>query len=203
MYVPKSRQRRSFRLQLLRESVIAMLGLSIVGAASFGFGGSTRLDPKSEELDRSTVSAPVDLARSGGQGAAEVASRGHDYFDGRPIRPVGKIRMRVSAYSPDERSCGKFADGITASGFSVRTNAGHLVAADTDLLPFGSLLSIPGYACDEVVPVLDSGSAIKGARLDVLYPEHGRAIVWGVRTLDVLVWDYSDGEPVSVIETRP
>ena len=114
------------------------------------------------------------------------------YFDGRPIRPVKTIWMTVTAYSPDHRSCAPFADGITASGRSVWTNAGNLVAADTRILPFNSLITVPGYAAEEVVPVLDRGGAIKGARLDVLYPTHERALQWGVQRLPITVWEYAD-----------
>ena len=42
-----------------------------------------------------------------------------EVFDHRPIRPVRTQVMKTTAYSPDERSCGKWADGITASGKSV------------------------------------------------------------------------------------
>jgi len=115
------------------------------------------------------------------------------HFNGRPVTPVGTIRMKVTAYSPDARSCGKFADGITASGYSVLTNGGMMVAADTRLLPFGTLLSIPGYDAGGIVPVLDRGGAIKGNRLDVLFPTHEAALQWGVRDLVVTIWDYADG----------
>ena len=101
--------------------------------------------------------------------------------------------MTVTAYSPDERSCGASADGITASGFSVWTNGGRMVAADTSLLPFGTLVSVPGYDNGSPVPVLDRGGAIKGRRLDVLYGTHGVARQWGVQSLDVDVWEYADG----------
>ncbi len=117
------------------------------------------------------------------------------WYNGRPIRPVRIERMRVTAYSPDERSCGDSADGITASGYSVSTNGGFLVAADPKVLPLGSLVSVPGYDSGEVVPVLDVGGAIKGARLDVLFPTHEEAVRWGVRALDVTIWEYSDGKP--------
>lgn len=120
------------------------------------------------------------------------------YFDGRPIRPARTIWMTVTAYSPDERSCGKWADGRTATNHSVWTNAMRLVAADTRLLPFGSLVSVPGYADGEVVPVLDRGGAIKGRRLDVLYPTHQIARKWGVRRIPVVVWEYADGKPVKI-----
>lgn len=124
------------------------------------------------------------------------------WFDGRPIRPARVLRMRVTAYSPDEQSCGIYADGITASGYSVFTNGGKLVAADTSLLPFGSLVSVPGYDGGEPVPVLDRGGAIKGQRLDVLYPTHNRAMQWGVQHLDVTIWEYADGEPINFQRPR-
>jgi 3D (Asp-Asp-Asp) domain-containing protein len=117
------------------------------------------------------------------------------WFNGRPIRPARVMSMTVTAYSPDKRSCGRHADGITASGYSVWTNGMKLVAADTNLLPLGSLVSIPGYDGDRVVPVLDRGGKIKGRRLDVLYPSHETALQWGVQRLDVTVWEYADGKP--------
>jgi 3D (Asp-Asp-Asp) domain-containing protein len=124
------------------------------------------------------------------------------FHDGRPIVPVKSVRMRVTAYSPDHRSCGDQADGITASGYSVHTNAGRLVAADRKVFGFGQLLSIPGYANEGVVPVLDRGGAIKGNRLDVLYPTHERAMQWGVKHLIVTVWAYADGKPIGYKRPR-
>ncbi|MBX3321774.1 MAG: 3D domain-containing protein [Phycisphaeraceae bacterium] len=117
------------------------------------------------------------------------------WFDGRPVRPARTVWMKVTAYSPDARSCGAFADGKTATLHSVWTNAMQLVAADPRVLPYGSMLTIPGYADGEIVPVLDCGGAIKGNRLDVLYSNHTRARKWGVQRLAVTVWEYADGLP--------
>lgn len=114
------------------------------------------------------------------------------YFDGRPLRVKKIVWMTVTAYSPDARSCGDSADGITSTNNSVWTNGMNLVAADPKILPYGSLLTVPGYANGEVVPVLDCGGAIKGARLDVLYPLHEIARKWGVQRLPVTVWEYAD-----------
>ncbi len=105
------------------------------------------------------------------------------------------MRMVVTAYSPDFRSCGASADGITASGYSVLTNGGCLVAADPHVLPLGSLVSVPGYDGGAVVPVLDTGGAIKGNRLDVLYATHEVAMRWGVQEVVVELWEYADGKP--------
>ena len=125
----------------------------------------------------------------------EQVAAGTRWFDGRMVRPARTIWMKVTAYSPDYRSCGKFADGMTASGKSIWTNGMKLVAADTRRLPFGTMLSVPGYDGGAIVPVLDRGGAIKGARLDVLYPTHSTARKWGVRKLPVTVWEFVDSNP--------
>lgn len=143
------------------------------------------------------------------------------WFHGRPIRPAKVLWMRVTAYSPDEKSCGTSADGRTATMHCVTTNAFLLVAADPNVLPYGSMLTIPGYAAPEdaekipdvditanwaneramkpgaegVVPVLDCGGAIKGFRLDLLFPTHESARAWGTKMLPVTVWEYADGKP--------
>ncbi len=124
-----------------------------------------------------------------------IADRTLRWFNGRPIRPIRTMTMTVTGYSPDARSCGDSADGITATLHSVTTNAHKLVAADPKLLPYGSLVSVPGYDLGRVVPVLDCGAMIKGRRLDLLYPTHEQALNWGNRPIRVTVWGYADGKP--------
>lgn len=131
---------------------------------------------------------PVKLASL--RGGEPVEDR--KVFNGRTLRAARTMWMTVTAYSPDARSCGKWADGITASGYSVETNGFKSVAADTRLLPFGTVLSIPGYHNGRLVPVLDRGGAIKGDRLDVLFPTHEEALQWGRQRLLVTVWEYVD-----------
>jgi len=147
--------------------------------------------------ERATIDAqpaPTDRTWIGADGRERYQpAAGHvRYFNGRPIRPVRTVWMVTTAYSPDHRSCGKWADGKTASLKSVWTNGMESVAADTRLLPFGSLVSVPGYAGDRVVPVLDRGGAIKGARLDLLYPTHAIARQWGKKRQQVTIWEYAD-----------
>ncbi len=150
--------------------------------------------PQTPDASTATNSTPVAHRVSeavSGESTDLPAAQTH-YFNGRPLRPIKIQRMRVTAYSPDEKSCGKWADGVTASGFSVWTNGGKLVAADTRLLPFGSIITVPGYHDGKPVPVLDRGGRIKGHRLDVLYPTHQRAIKWGKQMLAVTFWEYAD-----------
>jgi len=117
------------------------------------------------------------------------------WFNHRPVRPVATRTMTVTAYSPDHRSCAPYDDNVTASGYSVWTNGMRMAAADTSVLPFGTLITVPGYDDGAVIPVLDRGGRIKGDRLDVLYATHDRALRWGVRELEVTIWEYADGKP--------
>ena len=171
-----------------------------MGAWPLGLGDMQRSAWNSRAEDgesRSGPSEPRPWSDRAGAVASDADPNGPEVriFDGRPIRAVRMLVMRVTAYSPDAESCGDSADGITASGYPVETNGGHLVAADPSLLPLGSLVSVPGYDGGDVVPVLDVGGAIKGNRLDVLFPTHERARRWGVQELEVTVWEYADGKP--------
>lgn len=117
------------------------------------------------------------------------------WFDGRPMRPARTISMTVTGYSPGVESCGESADGITSSLHSVWTNGMKMVAADTRVLPLGTVVSVPGYHGQQLVPVLDRGGKIKGNRLDLLYPTADQARQWGVQKVRVTVWEYIDGKP--------
>lgn len=117
------------------------------------------------------------------------------WFNARPARPARTIWMTVTGYSPDARSCGDSADGLTATMHSVTTNAMKLVAADPTILPYGSMVSIPGYDEESIVPVLDCGGAIKGDKIDLLFPTHEEALQWGRQRILVTIWEYADGLP--------
>lgn len=95
-------------------------------------------------------------------------------------------KFTVTAYCPCEICCGRFSDGITASGHVIRPGEGF-VAADKRF-PFGTLFLIPGYHGSSGVIVLDRGGAIKGNRLDVFFDTHYKALQWGKQELNVTYW---------------
>lgn len=124
------------------------------------------------------------------------------FFDGRPVRPAKKMWMTVTGYSPDARSCGGTDDNLTSTLHHVTTNGSKLVAADPRLLPYGSMLTVEGYDQGQIVPVLDCGGAIKGRRLDLLFPTHEQARQWGVKRILVTVWEYADGKPAGNVRKK-
>lgn len=146
----------------------------------------------SPQADRDVIVKPVALVQEDNPYASDPNIR---WFNARPVRPAKTMWMTVTGYTPDEQSCGDSADGLTATMHSVNTNAMRMVAADTSILPYGSLVSVPGYDDASIVPVLDCGGAIKGAKLDLLFATNAEARQWGRQQVLVTVWEYADGKP--------
>ncbi len=95
------------------------------------------------------------------------------------------VPMRVTAYCPCPKCCGRFSDDITACAHKIKPGD-TFVAADR-MYPFGTEMIVPGYNNAEPVKVLDRGGAISGNRLDVFFPSHQQALNWGVRYIGVKV----------------
>ena len=72
--------------------------------------------------------------------------------------------------------------GITASGSRARLGT---VAADTRRYPMGTIVYVPGYGYGRVE---DTGSAIKGDKLDLWFSSHTRALQWGRQDMMIHVW---------------
>ncbi len=67
--------------------------------------------------------------------------------------------------------------GHTASGLPV----GHgIVAVDPSVIPLGTRMVVPGYG--EAVAA-DTGSAVRGALIDLWFPTVAAARAWGRRTV--------------------
>ncbi|MBW7989883.1 MAG: hypothetical protein FVQ84_07695 [Planctomycetes bacterium] len=96
-----------------------------------------------------------------------------------------EYEMRVTAYCPCEKCCGKSSDKTTASGHKIK-RGDTFVAADRKY-PFGTEMIVPGYNNSKPVKVLDRGYVIVGNRLDVFFDSHQKARQWGVKCLPVKV----------------
>ncbi len=72
--------------------------------------------------------------------------------------------------------------GITASGSKAKHGT---IAADTSVLPFGTIVYVPGYGYGRVE---DRGGMIKGRKLDLWFSSHAAARQWGRKRVKVRVW---------------
>jgi len=95
------------------------------------------------------------------------------------------IPMRVTAYCPCPKCCGKYSDGVTASGH--RIQPGDCFVAADKKHPFDTEMIIADYNNDKPVKVLDRGGAISENKLDVFFDSHQKALEWGVRYVNVKV----------------
>ncbi len=104
-------------------------------------------------------------------------------------------KVVATGYTAGFESTGKRPDhpsyGITYSGVQVRRDLYSTIAADPTVYPIGSVLFIPGYGYGVVA---DTGSAIKGNRID-LYYESVRDVYdkWGKQELEVFLVRKGEG----------
>ena len=89
--------------------------------------------------------------------------------------------FRLTAYCPCRRCCGRWVDTPTASGTTPTEN--RTIAVDTDIIPFGTQVIINGmtYTAE------DTGSAIKGNRIDIYMDSHYEALQFGVQYAEIFI----------------
>ncbi|RST58906.1 3D domain-containing protein [Siminovitchia terrae] len=105
-------------------------------------------------------------------------------------------KVVATGYTAGEESTGKQPGhpsyGITYSGVKVKRDLYSTVAADPKVFPIGTILFIPGYGYGVVA---DTGSAIKGNKLDLYYETVDEVYSnWGKRTLDVHIIKRGSGK---------
>lgn len=87
--------------------------------------------------------------------------------------------FKLTAYCTCGKCCGEWADGITYTG--TEATPGRTIAVDPKVIQLGSTVVINGteYIAEDI------GGAIKGNRIDVLFPTHQEALEFGVQYADV------------------
>ena len=93
------------------------------------------------------------------------------------------------AAAPAEIYAGRFTTTAYCRGGKNRTKsgtipqAGHTISADLRVFPLGTKLRINGV----VYTVEDSGSGIRGNKLDIFFNSHSQALQYGKRSADVYI----------------
>jgi 3D (Asp-Asp-Asp) domain-containing protein len=114
------------------------------------------------------------------------------------------LNATLTAYTAGFESTGKTpshpAYGITSSGTKVKAN--HTIAVDPNVIPMGSLVYIEGIGLRQAE---DTGSAIKGARIDVYIPDLEQALDFGVKkNVTVYVLDVENrNNAVRIASAKP
>lgn len=84
----------------------------------------------------------------------------------------------ITYYCPCEECCGRWADGLTATGLPAGPG---IVAVDKDVIPLGSTVIIDGQK------YLAADTGVKGMHVDVCVATHQETVERGVGTAEVWV----------------
>lgn len=94
---------------------------------------------------------------------------------------IPSLRMSATAYDPGPKSCGPNATGRTAMGLK----AGKGIAAvDPKVIPLGTKLYVEGYG---FCVAGDTGSAIKGNKIDLCFDTYREAVKFGRKKVTVYI----------------
>lgn len=97
----------------------------------------------------------------------------------------------TAGYESTGKKPGHPSYGITFSGVRVKRDLYSTIAADPRTFPIGSILFIPGYGYGVVA---DTGSAIKGNKIDLYYETVDEVFQnWGKREVEVYIVEKGNG----------
>ncbi|MGL6058677.1 MAG: G5 domain-containing protein [Culicoidibacterales bacterium] len=136
-----------------------------------------------QETQRALVSETIVTA-----GQAEIIAQGTKVREPEVVTMAAMTQpatmtMEMSGYSIEGSQY--FGECTAASGYEICDSPYYnhptygqirIVAADTSIIPMGSIIDIEGFG---KAIVLDTGSYIKGYRLDLLFATDAEALTWG------------------------
>lgn len=92
-----------------------------------------------------------------------------------------RMTVKATAYTTAKDEGGAFA----YSGVKLRV--GEHIAVDFRVIPMNSRVYIPQLG--KVFRAVDTGSSIKGNKIDILMATKQQCKEWGIRTIDIIVLD--------------
>lgn len=101
-----------------------------------------------------------------------------------PSRSIAYDRslyVTATAYCPCKKCCGRGSSGITASGLPARRG---IIAVDKRVIKLGSKVYVEGYG---FATAADTGSAIRKNKIDVCFPSHKEAVLWGKKKKKIYI----------------
>jgi len=126
-----------------------------------------RLAERADEAQEASEEIAAEVDSSGSESAPAVAVSAPAAA---PVAGGRQITVVATGYA---------LPGTTATGVPVGWG---IVAVDPSVIPLGTRMTIPGYG--EGVAA-DTGSAVRGAIIDLWFPTRAQALAWGRRTVTI------------------
>ena len=184
----RTREERALRLKYLYCLLLFLLTLLF----AFGLGStatSQEVQPPVVPVTTAVVEPPVEPPRAEPEPeeeqVIEVVAVNYSSLDS--LEYLGTFT--ATAYCHCVECCGIWsaehpsrpADYVQKTRSGTVPEAGRTIAADWNIIPEGTEVVLEGHP----YIVEDTGSAIKGNRIDIFYDDHGAANEWGVREVDL------------------
>lgn len=157
---------------LLADARATRSALAGARAARASYLAGLRRQKAFNQAQISNLTEQAAAAESQSETLVSSGGGGGGYVPGPP--PASGTKMTVS-------STGYCLTGTTATGVPVSYG---IVAVDPNVIPLGTKMYVPGYG--EGVAA-DTGSAVKGAMIDVWFPACAQAQAWGFKTVTITI----------------
>ncbi|WP_108672154.1 G5 and 3D domain-containing protein [Peribacillus acanthi] len=92
-----------------------------------------------------------------------------------------ELYVNSTAYTAHCNGC----SGVTATGYNLKSNpSAKVIAVDPSVIPLGTKVYVEGYG---YAIAADTGSAIRGNKIDVFFSSKSQAYKWGVRKVKIRI----------------
>ena len=92
-----------------------------------------------------------------------------------------QMKVKATAYT------GSPAEGGDMTYLGTKCREGYTIAVDPKVIPLGTKVYIPQFG--KVFVAEDTGSAIKGKKIDIFMNSYAKAMEWGIRYIDIIILD--------------
>ncbi|MGG0076615.1 3D domain-containing protein [Bacillus wiedmannii] len=139
-----------------------------------------------EEVKVQEVVKPKEIAKAKEEAKAREVAKAKEESKNNIQSAKRELTVVATAYTADPSENGTYGGRVlTAMGHDLTANPNmRIIAVDPKVIPLGSKVWVEGYG--EAIAG-DTGSAIKGNRIDVLMGSKSKAMNWGRQTVKVKI----------------
>ena len=144
-------------------------------------------EAKAREIAKAKEEAKArEIAKAKEEAKAREALKAKEESKNNAQSAKRELTVVATAYTADPSENGTYGGRVlTAMGHDLTANPNmRIIAVDPKVIPFGSKVWVEGYG--EAIAG-DTGSAIKGNRIDVLMGSKSKAMNWGRQTVKVKI----------------
>lgn len=163
-----------FRKIVKNKKIIAVVLATIVAFTTILFS-KPKTDIKTVETQKIEMTNQNKDVINMKRNASEIITINGKTYKGR------KLQVKASAYSTAKDEGGAWAYN------GEKLKVGEHIAVDFKVIPMNSLVYIPQLG--KIYKAVDTGSAIKGNKIDILMSTKQQCKQWGVKDLEIIILD--------------